>query len=236
MKAVKYFLIIVLALIVTACKKKTDIEIKLYNPYLDEYVKGATIAIIERKGNAGGGLFSGNATCKEVATSVTDENGIAMFDNTKLKTRDGYVYYPVLKEAWGITKNYSCGGYNGNFIKKGVVNSIIKSDRTDGGNLSMQYNNLFSPAILGDSLYAFALKLSGYDPELGRILEGSGGIAGVQAYDPLLSYPSTILSNNTKINGRFEVYIRKKKNGVVTVFTDTIKSYPNQTTIIQVDW
>lgn len=221
-----------------ACKKSTDIEVKLYNPYLDEYVSGATIAIIERKGDSGGGVFSGSASCREIATDVTDENGVAVFNNTKLKTRKGYVYFPVLKEAWGLTNDYPCGGYNGKLIDKGGNNSFVKSDRTNDGIVKIQYNNLFNPAAMGDSIYATADRLYGYDPELGQDVGGGGLYSGIiEAYNVSQApYPNILIGQDTKINGRFKIHVRKRKMGMVTDTSYIVKAYPNQTTIIQVNW
>lgn len=225
-------------IVFSACKKSTDIVVKLYNPYLDEYVSGATIAIIERKGDSGGGLFSGSASCREIATDVTDENGVAVFNNTKLKTRKGYVYFPVLKEAWGLTNDYPCGGYNGKLIDKGGNNSFVKSDRTIDGVLQIQYSNLFNPAIAGDSINFVVERIVGYDPELGQNLLGGGVYrTRIEAFDSSLPpYPTVINYQDSKINGKFKVYFRKRKMGVATDTSYIVKAYPNQSNIIQINW
>jgi hypothetical protein len=235
---VKCITYLCLITIIISCKKKTDIEVKVYNPYLDEYTSGATIAIIERKGTAGGGIFAGSASCKEIATAVTDVNGVAVFNDTKLKRREGYEYYPVIKEAWGTTNNYPCGGYNGVLLDKGKTNTIIKSDRSDGGDIKIQYSNLFNPAIIGDSIYIIGTRISGYDPELNHVVGETGGFLGrMEKYDfAKPSYPNLMVDNGPKLNGRFRLYIFKKKLGVITTTIDTIKAYPNETKIVQVNW
>lgn len=236
MKVFQFIILLFFTLLFTTCKKKTDIRVMLYNPYLDEYVQGATIAIIERKGNAGGGIFAGGVSCKEIATATTDASGTAIFNDTKLKKREGYVYYPVTKEAWGITNSYPCGGYNGAFLTKGGTNTIIKSDRTDGGIVKVQYNNLFSPAVNGDSIYVFAYVITNYDPELGHDIGGAGVHGNFIAFDSSQSPYQSPKYYESNINGKIIVKIRKRKMGVVTTTIDTIKAYPNQTTTIQVNW
>ncbi|MBP8033205.1 MAG: hypothetical protein KAZ71_01340 [Bacteroidia bacterium] len=233
----KYFLkLLLINLVFTTCKKKTDIQVRLYNPYLDEYVQGATVAIIERKGNEGGGILTGEVSCKEVATAKTDASGIAIFNETKLKRREGYVYYPVTKEAWGVLNNYPCGGYNGKYITKGKYNTIIKSDRTDGGVVRVQYNNLFNTAMSGDSIYVNAYVITNYDPELGHDVGGAGVHGNFIAFDSSLSpYPS-IKYYDSNINGKIIINIRKRKMGIVSARVDTVKAYPNQTTTIQINW
>jgi hypothetical protein len=231
------YLIICLILSCIACKKKTDIEVKVYNPYLDEYTSGATIAIIERKGTAGGGIFAGSASCNEIATAVTDVNGVAVFNDTKLKRREGYEYYPVIKEAWGKTNHYPCGGYNGALLDKGKTNTIIKSDVTDGGNIRIQYNNLFNPALYGDSINFSFNRLGGIEPESQQNI-GKAYVAGrIEEFNVSTpAYSSSFISNPFPYYGRFIIFIRKKKLSIVTTTIDTIKVYPNEAKIIQVNW
>lgn len=238
-QVITYFLSGALAITFTTCKKKTNVEVTVYNPYLNEYVKKATLAIIERKGYAPGGLFSGNDGCKEVAEAITDENGKAFFSEEKLKRRENYLYYVVIKNAWGQTYNYPCYGYGGDYLSKGGNNTVIRSDRNSDGIVKFQYFNLFTPAQAGDSIYATAVSLSFKDPESGHYVGGGGVNNGVIAeFDPAKApYPTFLdAAYPTKYAGIFIVKVRKRKMGIVSEYTDTVKAYPNQTTIIKVEW
>lgn len=224
-----------LLMVFTTCKKKTDIEVKVYNPYIEEYVANATVVIVAKKGESGGGLFSGRASCSEIATATTDVNGIAHFDNQKLKTREGYKYFGVVKEAWGVTKSYPCGGYQGSYLDKGKSNSILLTEYTEGS-INVQVNNMFNPAIAGDSIIFKSNRLAVYDPKFGGNI-GEAFLFGIEEeYNASTSYPNVTIGNSTPLYGKIRVYIRKRKMGVVTTTIDTIKAYPNQTTTIQVNW
>lgn len=217
-----------------SCRKKTDIEVRLFNPLLNENVSQAKLAIVERKGSSG---FFGNSECKEIAVATTNENGIALFNSEKLKTDNKYQYFVVIKEAWGIANNYPCGGYNGSNLKKGGTNQIIKSDLSNGALVKLKINNLFTPVLSGDSLSYRIVLLEAMNPETGYIEGGGGVFSNGIDYNSAKTYSSVMYSSEVNsIGGRVSVYIRKKKLGVITQVYDTLKIYPNQLKIIEINW
>lgn len=233
MKPVKYFILIIVTIICITCKKKTTIKVKLLNPILNEYVSNATIVLVERHK---GGIFGG-ISCKEIATTVTDNNGECLFDKDKLRTNGNYDYYCAVKESWGIPQTYPCGGKTSRFLAKGKTQDLLMTDYADGY-LRVQYNNLLNPSQSGDSLIIGISTIGYYDPIVGDV-PGGGGVFGNWNYygESGYPFPAIILSDPVKtIGGKKLVFIRKHKMGVITTSVDTIKVYPNQTTIVQVNW
>lgn len=220
-------------MVLSTCRKKTTIKVKLLNPLLNEYVSNATIVLVEKKD---GGLFS-KGGCKEIATAVTDNNGECTFDEEKLKKNASYSYFCAVKESWGLQQSYPCEGIADRFLKKGGAQDWIVTDYGDG-TVQLQYKNLFNPAQIGDSLYAIATRESFYDPIAGHDV-GGGGVNNnsIQSFDPGQIYPPIIdATYPTKASGVFVIKTRKRKLGVVSTRVDTVKAYPNKTTIIEINW
>jgi hypothetical protein len=65
-----------------------------------------------------------------------------------------------------------------------------------------------------------------------------GGVGGLKVdYNTYHPFPSLSVSQPIKIfANRLVVKTRKRKMGVVTASVDTVKAYPNETTIIDVNW
>ncbi len=50
-------------------------------------------------------------------------------------------------------------------------------------------------------------------------------------------FPSLVLTDAKKASvARYKLTIRKRKMGVVSLLVDTIKFYPNQENVVQIDW
>ena len=99
MKLFVNIITITACLLCTTCRKKTTIKAIAYNPKLEEYVANATMVLIERKGVSGSGILSGNSSCKEIASAVTDANGVCYFDKAKLRTGRSYYYFADRKSV-----------------------------------------------------------------------------------------------------------------------------------------
>lgn len=76
----KYTGLILLLFTLTTCKKKTTVKVKVYNYALDEPIANATVAMVEKKGESGGGIFGGGAKCHEIA-SLLNSNLDNLYDN-----------------------------------------------------------------------------------------------------------------------------------------------------------
>ncbi|MBL7910762.1 MAG: hypothetical protein JNJ41_06895 [Bacteroidia bacterium] len=234
-KLFKYLVFGFVLVIIVTCKKKTSIRVKLFNPALNEYVANGTVVLVEKKGDSGGGIFSGTSSCKEVASAVTDANGECYFDNEKLRSnRD---YFLAVKESWGSEQGYPCGGsYFGN-VEKGGTHDMVVIDEADGY-FQIQYNNLLNPSQQDDSLIVSLVSIEYNNPK-GGVVQGNGGVFGNWNYygQNGFPFPSTIIVTPIKTKGqRLKRTIRKRKMGIVTTTIDTVKVYPKQTTIIPINW
>ena len=90
---------------------------------------------------------------------------------------------------------------------------------------------------MGDSIIIIPQQVEYYDPAAGHNQGGGGG--RVEPYSSSTpAYPVNYIPiySLTKLTGKINVYIRKRKMGVVTVTEEIIKAYPNQSTTIMVDW
>lgn len=228
----KYVLIIVCLVFLTTCKKKTTIKVKLFNPALNEYVANAKIVLVERKQTAR------ETTCMEIASAVTDNNGNCYFDKEKLRSTSKYQYYCAVTESWGVQQSYPCAGKSSRFLSKGDEQDWLMTDYADGY-LQVQLNNLLNPSQPADSLIVDIFSAVYYDPLLGHT-QGGGGLFIALPYHDINNppnYPAVILDNPIKtLGGRKVVRIRKRKFGVVTTQIDTIKVYPGQTKLYQINW
>jgi hypothetical protein len=208
-----------------SCKKETTISVTLFNPALNEYVPNATIVLNEIKSSG----------CTEIASAITDANGTAVFSKENLHTSSSYKYKLGIKESWGVTHQDPCSSQTQNFLNVGGTNNVQLSDYVDA-QVKIQYNNVFSPGINGDSLICLINQSNYCDPIDGGCQGGGIENAHIDynSYfplpNPLLTQPVTIFAN------KLIVKIRKRKMGIVTTTIDTIKAYPNKTTTIQVNW
>lgn len=232
-----YILVVALLILNYTCKKKTTIKIKVINPALNESVQNATVVLIEKKGEAGGGLFSGDAECSEVATAITDVQGECFFDEEKLRGKSNYKYFCAVTESWGIKQPYTCGGRTSNFLAKGNSQEIILSDEQLGF-LQIQLDNLLNPSIPGDSLFAEINFLKYYDPVFDRVKGGGRVYVGMPHHgDNGYPYPNKLTGPVKQTpGGKYEVRIYKKKLGIAEERRDTIKIFPNQTKKYTIVW
>ena len=235
-KLYKYFFIFLLALAITTCKKKTSVKVKVYNYALAEYVANATVVLVEKKGENGGGIFSGSASCKEIASAITDSNGECFFDEEKLRKNKKYDYFFAITNIYDQVQNYPCEGKS--YLDKGKTQEIILDGSYYDGYIIVQENSLLNPSQQDDSLSLHILSANYYLPGQ-SVPYGGGGVIntyflyGGSGYP----FPNTLSSNSIKTQGGKKiVFIRKRKMGVVTTTVDTVKVYPNQTTTIPINW
>ncbi len=234
----KYILAIFITLTCfTACKRKTTIKIKVYNAALAEYVANATVAIVEKKGDAGAGILGAAASCKEIFTATTDANGECTFDKEKLKTKNKVNYFCAVTQSWGQVQYYSCGNRTDRFLTVGKTNDIIVGDEAEAY-FQIQYNNLLNPSQAGDSLVVGLITIEYTNPK-GSVVQGGGGVFGNRNEngDNNFPYQNIWLTTKEKTKAqRLLRYVKKRKLGVVTTSVDTIKVYPNKDNIIQINW
>jgi hypothetical protein len=226
----KYLFLIVCSVLLTTCKKKTSIKVKLLNPALNEYVSNARVVLVERKETA-----SGNYSCIEVWSAVTDNNGTCFFDKEKLKSASKYQYFCAVTESWGVSQFYPCAGKASGYLSKGKENDWLMTDYADGY-LQIQYNNLLSPSQPGDSLIIGISTAEYYDPVAG-FSQGGGSVFGDYSFHDVNNppnFPAVMLFNPTKtLGGRKIAKIRKRKLGNVTTLLDTIKFIPDKQNYIK---
>lgn len=229
----KYLIFIVSLILANACTKETSIRARLFNPALNECVANATVVLVEKNGDGE------TASCKEIASGTTDANGAVYFDKKILRTSEGYKYYCAVRQSWGAQQGYTCAGKTSGFINVGKTQEIILTDYAQGY-FKVQYNNLLNPSQLNDSLIVGICNVIFYDP-IAEHNQGGGGVFGDFVFYGCNGFPfppMVIITPTTdKIYGsRLIVNTRKRKMGTVTTQVDTVKAYPNQTTIIQVNW
>lgn len=166
MRLYNLIFIILLVLVLTTCKKKTTIKVKLLNPALNEYVANAKVVLVQRKETA-----FGSYSCEEIASAVTDNNGECFFDKKKLKSASKFQYLCAVTESWGVQQAYPCAGKTSNYLAKGDEQDWLLTDYADGF-LQVQYNNLLNPSQPNDSLVVSIYTAVYYDPILGHTQGG----------------------------------------------------------------
>ncbi|MEO6302853.1 MAG: hypothetical protein ABIP51_06750 [Bacteroidia bacterium] len=209
---------------------------KVYNYALSEYVANATVVLIEKKGDNGGGILVGNASCKEIAWAITDSNGECFFDKEKLKSNKKYDYFFTISNIYGQTQNYPCQGKN--YLDKGKVQEIILDGSYYDGYLKVQYNNLLNPSQQDDSLNVRITSTYYNLPNEPYAFGGDGVFVAFPFYGCNgFPFPAILYVNSIKTQGGKKIVnIRKRKMGIVTTTIDTVKVYPNQTTIVPINW
>jgi len=235
---VKYLLLFMFVVTLTTCKKRTTIRVKLLNPALNEYVANATVVLVERKGVGSGGIFGGGASCQEIATGITNQNGECFFEREKLKTSKNYYYYCAVKESWGIPQSYPCGGKTSNFLEVGKDQDWLITDYADGY-LQVQYNNLLNPSQPGDSLIVGIITTVYFAPIVNHNQGGGGVFVAFPYHDSNNppNNPAILLLNPIKtLGGLKTVTIHKRKFNIVSDTVYNVKVYPNQTTTVQINW
>jgi hypothetical protein len=233
----KYSSLAVAITILTFCKKKTNIKIRVFNPYIQENVKDARISIVElHKSNfftsGWGKIYDNN---KEIASGYTDENGEIFFEKEKLRMNSNYDYIIRLTETWGV-KNTTFDSHDYKNLNKGKTNDIIVGDYTKG-TVNLQFNNLFMPAQSGDSISILPVWYDLFDPRTDQLIKGEGIQNFSLSYDrfnhSLNNYDFTYEDETC---GKVFLTIRKRKLGVLTLDTMTIQFYPQRKTLVPVNW
>lgn len=171
MRVLNYILISVVVFTLLTCKKKTTINVKVFNPALNEYVAGTVVVLLEIKD--GSALSKGD--CNEIATATTDANGSASFDKEKLRKGNKYHYKLGIKESWGIAHRDPCGSQTQNYLEVGKTQEVQLSDYVEI-EYKVEYNSTYlNPSISGDSLIAEIAPMIYYDPMIGHTQGGGGG-------------------------------------------------------------
>ena len=83
-------LAVVCLVALSACKKKTSIQVRVFNYAMNEPITDAKVTLIQSQ--ISGGLFSGGYTCKTIDEKTVDANGYCYFDKEKLRTGGDYEY------------------------------------------------------------------------------------------------------------------------------------------------
>lgn len=223
-------------LILSTCRKKTTIRIRTYNYALAEPITNANVVIIERK--SGGGILSAGYNCKEIAQAVTDSKGECEFDKERLRTKDNYDYFVVINHAYGKEQAYPCGGKTSGYLNVGKTNEQLIHYSSFDAFFQIKYNHLLNPAEPGDSLNIGITSPKYSIPGQAHPFGGGGAFTAFPYYGAN-GYPfaAEILTPPVKTNaGKHIMYIYKRKMGLVTTSVDTVKIYPYETKIIDVNW
>jgi hypothetical protein len=234
-KLFKYVALCCALLTLITCKKKSSITVKAYNYAMGEPIANAEVIIVESK--IEGGLFSATSDCKEVAHATTDANGQCVFTDLKLKKKQSVQYAAKIKYSYGKSDLYNCNVTENSEIKLGSNNLVLNSSTYDCF-FKVQYNNLLNPSQVGDSMIV-SISSPKYEV-LGQPYPfgGGGAFGNKNLYgDNNYPYPTVFSSNLIKSNGGKHILrINKVKMGVVTQTIDTVKIYPYETKIVEVNW
>jgi hypothetical protein len=219
------------------CKRKTDIKITIFNPYIQAYVKDAKISIVEFHT---AGKFSGCYGCRydkanTIADGSTDENGEVVFDDLKMKWNENYEYGFRINEIWGSDKvDYDYGTYDR--FQKGKTNSLVKCDYTKGAS-NIHITNLFIPGASGDSLILIPEWYDLYDPQQQTWIKSEGMQKIQLAFDDDANLRGDVnIANGSLAAGKVKLTVRKRKMSSVTVDTFSVQFYPKQTTNVIINW
>lgn len=234
----KYIFVPLLIVLFSTCKKKTSIKVKVFNYAMAEPIANATVVLVQKKGEDGGGIIAGNADCTEIASATTNGNGECAFDDEKLRSGGKFSYFLAIKNAYGKDQNYPCGGKTSGFIEKGATQETILSATYFDAYIKVQYNNLLNPSQVDDSLIV-AITSPQYTVPGDIYSQGGGGVFGAFPYYGCngFPFPAEVTLNPIKTNaGKHVIHIRKRKMSIVTTSMDTVQVYPYQTTTININW
>jgi len=230
----KLFLVLP-ALLFFTCRKKSDISITAYNYALGEPIANAEVIIVESKIN--GSLFSASTECKEIAHATTDANGQCIFTDLKLKKKQSVQYAAKVKYSYGKSDSYNCNVTENSEVKLGENNLVLNSSTYDCF-FKIQYNNALNPSQAGDSIIVYMTSPKYDVPGQPYPFGGGGAFGNKNKYgDNNFPYPSFFTSNLIKSNaGKHILYLNKIKMGIQTQTIDTVKIYPYETKIIEINW
>lgn len=232
-KYINHILLVSICFLCVTCKKKTSMEVTVFNYALNEPVAGATVVLVERHQ---GGFKS--TSCREVASVTTDEKGECSFEKEKLKKNKDYDYFLAVSNAYGVGLNYPCEGKTTGFLKKGGNKTIVLDAGSFDGNFKVITNNLLNPSQQNDSL-SIQINSAEYTIPDQVFPIGGGGVLNTFAYYGMngFPFPPVLSSENIKTPcGSKIIKVRKRKMGIVSTSTDTVKVYPNQTTTVEINW
>lgn len=239
MKAIlKFLLFSFCCTLLTTCKKSAEYKVYVYNEKMHEYVPNAEISLIEGREKVSRNPFSYGATfwnCKVAGTSVTDNNGCAIISSDKIKRRSKYGYHIAVTKAWGRQKEYNCG--HGELLKSDTelyLNDLFFGD--GNGSYQLQYNGLFNNSVSGDSLIIWSYELHYSDIRSNESFLSNWNIHSF-SFDPgQVPYPPQIVSGTENGYGIFVFRIKKIKSGNTSIEWDTIRVYPDQSKLFQINW
>lgn len=186
-KFIKHTAVAALLLTLVTCKKKTTIDVQVFDYALNEPVANAKVVLVERKES---GVFSSDASCNEIATSITDAYGNCSFDKEKLKTSSSYQYFMAITESYGKAQSYPCGGKTSGFLNVGTTNQKKLEVGIIASFIKVQLNNLFNPAQSGDSLIINIYNPKYTLPESGNTRGGGGFYLGEAFTTELFQFQS----------------------------------------------
>lgn len=232
-KIILYILIFLTVFPSVSCRKKTSINVTVFNYPLNETVPDATVVLIERYQSG-----RGTSSCKEVATAVTDSNGECTFNKEKLRNGQKYTYFFGITRAYGVAGFYACEGKTSGFLEKGKTANVTLGASVIDGNLIVKQNNLLNPSQPNDSISISIVSGTYYLPEH-TIPSGGGGVLNTYAFYGMngFPFPPVLISDVIKTAcGTKIIKVRKRKMGIVTASSDTIKIYPNETKTIVLNW
>ena len=147
----KTLLLAVVCLVaLSACKKKTSIQVRVFNYAMNEPITDAKVTLIQTQ--VSGGLFSGGYTCKTIAEQTADANGYCYFDKEKLRMGSDYEYACKISYAYGTEQAYNCTPTQNSKVDVGKDNDKIIHNESFDAYVRVQYNNLLNPSMSGDSL------------------------------------------------------------------------------------
>ncbi len=149
----RYFKIILLIMFLSACRKKTDIKVRVYNYALGEPITDAKVVLIKTK--LSGGVFSAGYDCKTIEEKTVDADGYCFFNDEKLRTDKTYQYACKIKFAYGKETFYNCTPTENSVVLTGETNDKVLHNETFNCFFKVQYNNLLNPSQTGDSLYVY---------------------------------------------------------------------------------
>jgi hypothetical protein len=218
-----------------SCKKKTSVQVLMWNYALGEPSAGANVVLVEKHTG-----FGGKTSCEEIASATSDQEGRCVFDREKLRKSKGYDYFVNTNFIYGKDASYPCsiGRTHDGYIEKGGTQEIVLNVSDYEAHLQVQYNNLLNPSQPNDSLLV-SISLVAYTVPGEPYPFGGGGIVSSSTTQNSFGYPfpPTFISGSIQTYGsKHLVQIRKRKLGVVTTSLDTIKVYPYQTATVVVNW
>jgi hypothetical protein len=148
-KYLKHTLAVVVIFMFTTCKKKTNIDVTLFNYALNEPVANAKVVLVERKLST----FGSNYSCEEIDSKTTDANGKCSFDREKLKTNSKYQYYLAKTEVYGKAQTYPCEGKTSGFLKVGSTSRQTIEAGNFPAFFKVQLNDFLIPSQANDSFF-----------------------------------------------------------------------------------